>query len=101
MRDSRKFFLIVIGLCFAGALIGIIAMEVTEHLARLDLPPEMQTPEAIQKNYDGAVCLSCDLNKFAFGFFGFGFGFLFLVFWGIYEVVLGPRTILFSDDTEQ
>jgi hypothetical protein len=89
MNESRGAFLFTCILCFGLGIIGVVAMTIMEFQARQTLPPEMQTPEAIQSIYDGAVCLSCDLNRTMFGILGFGSGILVLMFWGIYEVVRG------------
>ena len=52
------FCALIFGLAFVSILIGAI----TERVARLNLPPEHQTPEAIQYYYDGAVCLLCEVD---------------------------------------
>ena len=51
---SGFFLLLTIG--------GALFMYVGEWIERRKLPPEMQTPDAIQKYYDGAVCLACDFG---------------------------------------
>jgi hypothetical protein len=38
---------------------GLVLMYVGEWLARRGLALEIQTTEAIQKNFDGAACLPC------------------------------------------
>jgi hypothetical protein len=91
MSDSRKAFLFTSIFCFGLGIIGVMAMTIMEFQARQTLPPAMQTPEAIQSLYDGAVCLSCGLNRIVFGILGFGSGILVLLFWGIYETVGGIR----------
>ena len=89
MSDLRKAFLFTSILCFGIGIVGVVAMTTMEYQARQALPPEMQTPEAVQSLYDGAVCLSCDLNRIMFAILGFGSGIIVLLFWGIYEVIGG------------
>lgn len=60
MKNSNKglmiFSALIFGLAFTSILIGAIA----ERIARLNLTPERQTPEAIQYYYDGTVCQACE-----------------------------------------
>ena len=91
MNDGRKVFVISSVLCFGLGFVGVIYMTVLEYQARLELPPEMQTPEAIQMYYDGAVCLSCDISRIFFALLSIGLGIIILLGWGIYEVLIARR----------
>ncbi|MEJ7623543.1 MAG: hypothetical protein WKF34_06090 [Pyrinomonadaceae bacterium] len=68
MRDGEKFFAISISLIIGLGLAGVISMFVFEMLARAALPEEMRTPEMIQRHYDGAVCLSCEMSGYVIVF---------------------------------
>ncbi len=58
----RKAFAIVLVLCVAFGVVGVLIAAVGEWNARRQLPPEMRSPEAIQYYYDGAVCLGCSIG---------------------------------------
>ncbi len=79
----------MIALCVGCAIVGVIAMTIMEAQARWALPPEMRTPEAIQYNFDGAVCLKCDIFRMFFVIFGFGLAGILTLLWVIYEAVTG------------
>lgn len=53
---------VVAGFSLLISICGALLMYLGEWIERSKLPPEMQTPEAIQKYYDGAVCLACDFG---------------------------------------
>jgi hypothetical protein len=69
-------------ICFLAAFVSVLIGFIAERIARSKLPPEMQTPEAIQYYYDGAVCLTCEFG-------GWFVGFLFVAI-GIVSVILSP-----------
>ncbi len=60
MNDIRKFFAFLSVVSFGFGLISIMVAYLLEFQARQELPPEMRTPEAIHKYYDGSVCLGCE-----------------------------------------
>ena len=45
----------------------------------------MRTPEAIQRIYDGSVCLGCDISATILLILFFAIGTFIAVLWGIYE----------------
>ncbi|MBC7900821.1 MAG: hypothetical protein H7070_12310 [Saprospiraceae bacterium] len=61
-------------------------MEILENQARQQLPPDMQTTEAIEAYYDGAVCLACDFASIGIAFLSICLGAILLLLWGIYEL---------------
>lgn len=63
MSDSRRACLAVGFLLFGLGVIGVGTTVVGEYQARLALPPEMQTAQAIEMYFDGAACLSCGLLR--------------------------------------
>lgn len=58
----RKAFAIVLAICAAFGVLGVLLAVVGEWDARRQLPPDMRSPEAIQRYYDGAVCLGCSIG---------------------------------------
>src|SRR5687768_1308452 len=88
MRDGRKFFVVLTSVIAFLYLFGTGCMMLGEFSARAALPPDMRTTEMIQRNFDGAVCLGCEMGRFFFFFGGF-FAFLFIfASWGIYELAI-------------
>lgn len=87
MDAFRKPLLILIALVFGSAIIGVVGLEIAEFLFRLELPPEQQTAEAIQRDYDGVVCLGCSIVKGVILFAG-SFGAIVLVLvWVFVEAI--------------
>ena len=87
MNRGSKSFLVMIALSLGFAFVGVIAMTIMEEQARWALPAEMRTPKAIQDQYDGAVCLACDIYRSLFALFGFGFAGIISLLWVVYEAV--------------
>ena len=77
----------VIAACFLLLSIGgAVLMYVGEWMERRKLPAEMQTPEAIQKYYDGAVCLGCQLGGGILILVGIGSTITVMLVWSLIEV---------------
>ena len=89
----RRVFFILLVLVLITTLGGIIAFEVMENQARAALPPHEQTAESIAINYDGAVCLGCDLGRIFLVMFGSLGLVAVLIGWGIYEI--GRRALIY------
>ena len=87
MNRARKIFLIVLALALIATISGVVTMTVMEYQARAALPAAEQNAQAIAQFYDGAVCLGCDLMRFAIEIFGSAFVVLTAFCWGVYEIV--------------
>lgn len=92
MNTPRKIFLILGVVCIVTTLSGVIVLTGMEYQARAALPPEEQTVEAIYKNFDGAVCLSCDYGRVFIAIIGSIAFLAVLLIWGIYET--GSRILV-------
>ena len=68
-------------------------MYAGEWIARRKLPAEMQTPEAIQKYYDGAVCWECDYGGGILILFGLSSAVTVLLVWPLIEVAGTSRRL--------
>ena len=86
MKTARKVFLVSALGFFIVTVAGIVAMTLMEHNARMALPSEQQTPEAIERLYDGAVCLACDLWRIFIAMFGSIVVIGTLLLWGLSEI---------------
>lgn len=73
MTKLEKAIVVLIFGCFAAGIDSKVYFENLEHQARLELPPEMRTPEGIQRHCDGTCYLLSDV---------FGTGLLLLFFAG-------------------
>ena len=85
MTDARRFFVLSTALSFGLGITSFLYFYFLEYQARQNLSPEMKTPEAIQKYYDGAVCLGCDIAAILLLAVFFAVGIMMLVLWGFYE----------------
>ena len=85
MSDGRKFFIFTAAFFFGLGILFPLYFVYLEHQARQELPPEMRTPEAIQKYYDGSVCLGCDISGIASFMIFSAVGIFIVIIWGIYE----------------
>jgi hypothetical protein len=94
MTDARKFFVLSTPLSFGLGIASFVYFYYLEYEARQKLSPEMKTPEAIQKYYDGSVCLGCDIAGIGLMLLFFALGILTTVLWGIYEIFSKKQTLL-------
>jgi hypothetical protein len=60
----RKAYTLVLTGCVALGIVGVLVSVLGEWHARRQLPPELQSPEAIQHHFDGAACLGCGIMGF-------------------------------------
>jgi hypothetical protein len=79
MKDTNKGFAISAGICFVLGIGFFLHFQFLEHQARQNLPFGMKTPEAIQKYYDGSVCLGCDISGMILLSLFFGIGIIIVV----------------------
>lgn len=82
----RKAYAIVLAGCVVLGISGVLTSVVGEWHARRQLPPEMQSPEAIQYYYDGAVCLGCGIMGFITVAWAIIMGVLFAIIWLLLEL---------------
>lgn len=64
---------------------GILVSVGGESYARSQLPPDLNSPEAIQYYYDGAVCLGCQIIGAAIFFIALALGGMTSLVWIVYE----------------
>jgi len=82
----RKAYAIALTGCVVLGVAGVLIGVIGEWHARRQLPPEMQSPEAIQYYYDGAVCLGCGIMGFIIVAWAIIMGILFAVIWLLLEL---------------
>jgi len=92
VKAEKIFVGVVSGFCLLLTIGGALLMYVGEWLERRKLPPEMQTPEAIQKYYDGAVCLACDLGGGVMILIGISSMIAVFLVWSLVEVARIVKT---------
>ena len=87
MKSLRTGFGVALGFFVLLGVAGVLDIAVGEWNARRQLPPEIRTPEAIQRYYDGLVCLGCYLRGGIVLMICFLAGVVVLLMWGAAEVV--------------
>jgi len=91
MKSTSKAFAISTAICFGLGIGFFLYFHFLEYQARQKLPTEMRTPEAIQRIYDGSVCLGCDISATILLILFFAIGTFIAVLWGIYETFFAKR----------
>jgi len=91
MTDTRKFFVISAALNFGLGLLFLVYFNYLEYQARQELSPDMRTPEAIQKYFDGSVCLGCDIPGMVLMLLFFSIGIFAILLWTAYEIITAKR----------
>ncbi len=81
----RRAYAVVLAGCAALGIVGVLVGILGEWHARRQLPPEMQSPEAIQHHFDGAVCLGCGIMGFTMVAGAILMGVLFALIWLLLE----------------
>ena len=82
----RKAYAIVITGCAALGIAGVLVGVIGEWHAGRQLPAELQSPEAIQHHFDGAVCLGCGLMGFMMASSAIFMCVLFAIIWALLEL---------------
>lgn len=64
LSAMRRAYTFVLAVCVALGIAGVLVGVISEWRARRQLPPELQSSEAIQYHFDGAACMGCGLTGF-------------------------------------
>ena len=91
MTTLSKVIVILMFGSFAFGIFWKVYFDYLEYEARLGLPPEMRTQEAIQQYYDGAACLTCGVSGTALMTLFFGGGILLAFLYGLGQLLQKDR----------